>query len=108
MNRQMYLLSDGCFYSMEEIVDVGLDVYICPVKMRLAFPKKKKTFGLCRATQIEEIMWLAANLRRAFVFNRYASSQTGALHDKPRRFSGIQAHDLLLPPPPHRELSAHV
>lgn len=44
-------------------------------------------------------MWLAANLRRAFVFNRYASSQTGALHDKPRRFSGIQAHDLL--PPPH-------
>lgn len=48
MNCQIYLL----VLFMEDILNVVLDGYICPVKMRLAL-QKKKTFGLCRVTQIE-------------------------------------------------------
>lgn len=46
-------------------------------------------------TNREEMMWLSAHLHLTFVCNRYASSQMRALHDKPRRFSGIKAHVLL-------------
>lgn len=46
-------------------------------------------------TNREEMMWLSAHLHPTFVCNRYASSHTSALHDKPRRFSGIKAHVLL-------------
>lgn len=49
------------------------------------------------STNREEMMWLSAHLYPTFVCNRYASSQTSALHDKPRRFSGIKAH-VLHPP----------
>lgn len=33
MNRQIYLLSD-CLFNPEDVLDVLLDVYIYPVKMR--------------------------------------------------------------------------
>lgn len=66
---------------MEDILDVVLDVYICPVMQS--------------NTNREGMMWLCAHLHLTFVCNRYASSQTSALHDKPGRFSGITAHVLL-------------
>lgn len=48
---------------MEDALDGGLDVYICPVKMRLALPKKKTTPSVTQSnTNREEMMWLSAHL----------------------------------------------
>lgn len=91
MNCQIYLL----VLFMEDILNVVLDGYICPVNMRLALQKKKDFWIVQSNTNREEMMWLSAHLHLTFVCNRYASSQMRALHDKPRRFSGIKAHVLL-------------